>query len=110
MIRRTTSLFLLVAVTLVLGSCAGRRHISGRIAPNVASLSGFAAPDIPFTTADGVKTSLNKNRQPETILTFLPEDDHTSAKVRPSLAKLADEFAGFPLTIVQISVSPEEYT
>lgn len=64
---------------------------------------GTIAPDIPFTTQQGRKTTLHRIRRPITILVFTTPDPTACCAVKPELLALVSRLYNHPVTVVQIS-------
>jgi hypothetical protein len=65
---------------------------------------GTFAPNIPFVSSNGKRTTLNRVRQPVAILAFVEMPGDSCCRVEPKLADLSAQFSGWPVMVVQISL------
>jgi hypothetical protein len=65
---------------------------------------GTIAPDIPFTSIEGKRTSFRKVSQSIAIIGFVSSSDKDCCRLMPELLALARRFRNDPITVLQISV------
>jgi hypothetical protein len=69
------------------------------------SLSVGAHPkDIPFTAADGRRSSLSEVREPYALVAFAEPPAEMCCAVNPNLIALASRYRGLPVTVAQVSL------
>ena len=103
-IMRTKVIILLLASMMILAGCA-TKPTSGVVGWKSGTFSvGSYAPDIPFTSVDGKKTTFHKVRQPIAIVAFTSPPAEECCWVRPDLLSLTKRFKVLPVTVAQVSV------
>lgn len=89
---------------MILAGCA-TKPTSGVVGWKSGTFSvGSYAPDIPFTSVDGKKTTFHKVRQPIAIVPFTSPPAEECCWVRPDLLSLTKRFKVLPVTLAQVSV------
>lgn len=102
---RVNAMILILASSLITG-CAPK-PTSGVVgwAEGAFSLGSFA-PDIPFTSADGERTTFHEVREPIALVAFAGPSAEACCRLRPELLALTERFRILPVTIAQVSVPP----
>lgn len=91
---------LFVAAASVVGCAQPKSGVVGwgsELAPG-----GFAQ-DIPFTTADGKRTTFKQVRHSIALVAFTSPPGENCCWVSPELLRLAERFAGHQVTVAQVS-------
>jgi len=96
--KRVVTIVLPIAVVMLSG-CAG---VSGVVTAACGSRADLMVPDIRYVSAEGIPYSFNWGRQPLALVAFT-----SGAGLDSQLAGLSDEFAELPVTVAEISLSPE---
>jgi len=101
-VRGILAVWMLLAL---MGGCLGCRSqpVFGVVERHPALAVGSFAYDIPFTTSDGKRTTLNRIRQPVTIVAFVDTPGDACCAVKSEVADLSAEFKRLPVTVVQVS-------
>ena len=109
MTRLTKSvLWLVIPGTLVASAGCTTTSESGTVGWREEFSIGSFAPDIPFVSSNGKRTTLHSARKPITVLAFTSPPPGACCWVRPELVALAVEFKVFPVTVAQVSVPTTE--
>jgi peroxiredoxin len=97
-------IILALALTVVVTGCATKPN-SGVVGWGQSKFSvGSFAPDIPFTSNDGKKTTFHEERKPVAILAFVTPPAKECCSPSPDLLSLTKRFKVLPVGIVQVSV------
>jgi len=103
-------LFSLVTVIILLTGCATTepKPTSGVVGFGKDYQIGSVAPDIPFVSVQGKRTSFRKVSQPIAILAFTSSTGEACCRLVPDLVTLASRFKNYPITVAQISLPTSE--
>lgn len=100
----------IVAVTIVITILSGCKSqpTTGVVGWQGQFSVGSFAPDIPFTSMNGKRTTLHKIRQPIAIVAFLNMSGQACCWLNPQMVNVASRFSGQWVTVVQVSLPTGE--
>jgi hypothetical protein len=88
----------------------GCAPVSGTVTGTFGAKIGAMAPDIYFTSADGLRSSLDWARYPIALVAFTAPQSPGAPGVDPAMADLCDELSSLPVTVAQIALPQDGRT